>query len=174
MVDWSGPTLPAGHTSSPGTRWHPVHGPLSRLRKSARPFRGSPVTAVGSATHRNASGADARLIEARSRERDLDGTLVPAARGVEKLDLELARVGRSECEREERVLGHVLGRVEGRHRLAEVGYDHLVDVVVVLLDDLALRVALDPLHRMDHERAHLDDVAGLDARRNAEPDLPDV
>src|SRR2546427_3689109 len=50
MVDWSGPTLPAGHTSSPGTRWHPVHGPLSRLRKSARPFRGSPVTAAGSVT----------------------------------------------------------------------------------------------------------------------------
>jgi hypothetical protein len=47
-------------------------------------------------------------------------------------------------------------------------------VVVVLLEDLALRVALDALHRMDHERTHLNDVTRLDTRWNAESDLADV
>src|SRR2546426_12604909 len=109
-----------------------------------------------------------------SRELDVGGAFEPAARGVEELDLERARSGRPEGEGEERILGHALRGVEGQDGLAQVGHDHLVDVVVVLLDDLALRVALDPLHRMDHERPYLDDVTGLDTRGNAKPDLPDV
>src|SRR2546422_4957685 len=66
IVDWSGPTLPAGHTSSPGTRWHPVHGPLARLRKSARPFCGSPVTPAGIVTRwTGGSGGGARVGDGR-------------------------------------------------------------------------------------------------------------
>src|SRR5437773_2764937 len=48
------------------------------------------------------------------------------------------------------------------------------DVVVGLRDDLALRVALDALHGMDHERPDLHDVAGLDARRHSDADLAEV
>src|SRR5262249_49007552 len=80
--------------------------------------------------------AAARIICRRSRELDVRDALVTPARGVEKLDLELARTGRLEGEGEERILGHVLSRVEGRDGLAQIRHDHLVDVVVVLLDDL--------------------------------------
>jgi len=42
--DRSGPTLPAGHTSSPRMRWQPVHGPRLRSRNSRRPILASPAT----------------------------------------------------------------------------------------------------------------------------------
>src|SRR5581483_1607111 len=86
--------------------------------------------------------------------------LVLAAERVDEGHLQLAGVGRAEREREERVLAHRLRGVEGGDLLAEVRRHDAGDVVVLLLDDLALGVALDPLHRMDHERAHAHDVAG--------------
>jgi len=44
MTERSGPTLPAGQTSSPGIKWQPVQGAFSRDMKSSRPFLGSPLT----------------------------------------------------------------------------------------------------------------------------------
>jgi hypothetical protein len=133
-------------------RWRPVRRRRRRARR-ARPSAPPAVPCGG------------------SRELDVGRAFESTARGVEELDLERARSGRPEREGEERILGHALRGVEGQDGLAEVGHDHLVDVVVVLLNDPALRVALDPLHRMEHEHAHLDDIAGLDGRRQAEADL---
>src|SRR2546425_2845614 len=45
MTERSGPTLPAGQTSSPGIKWQPVQGPFARDMKSARPRFASPFTA---------------------------------------------------------------------------------------------------------------------------------
>src|SRR5262245_48877773 len=85
-----------------------------------------------------------------SRELDVRRAFESTAGGIEELDLKRTGGGRPEREGEEGVLGHALRGIEGEDGLAEVGHDHLVDVVVVLLDDPALRVALDPLHGMEH------------------------
>src|SRR5207249_10946802 len=45
MTERSGPTLPAGQTSSPGNKWQPVQGAFSRDLNNSRPRRGSPLTA---------------------------------------------------------------------------------------------------------------------------------
>src|SRR5262245_56583975 len=51
--------------------------------------------------------------------------------------------------------------------------EHAVDEVVVLVDRLAV-LALDDLHRVDDEHPHPDDVAGLDAGGDPDPDASDV
>ncbi len=61
IVDWSGPALPAGQTSSPGTRWQATQGPLLRFKKSARPLRASPSIPAGIVT-RCTGGCRSRVV----------------------------------------------------------------------------------------------------------------
>src|SRR2546426_1326052 len=136
---------------------------------TAQPSTSAPSASEGSAESRRRD-----RLGSRSGELDVDRALVPAAGSVEELDSQRAGIRRLEREGEEGVLAHALRGVERDDRLAEVGHDHLVDVVVRLRDDPALAVALDTLHRVDHEGADLHDLSGLDARRDPDADLADV
>src|SRR6267378_491486 len=125
-------------------------------------------------TARTAQRSGGRDRTSLSGERDVGRALVLAAVRVDEGDLHGARRRRLQRERERRILAHALREVEGDDGLAEVGGGDARDVVVVAVDDLALRVALDALHGMDHEAADADDVAGLHAGRHADADLADV
>src|SRR5256712_9250896 len=118
-----------------------------------RAITAQPSTSAPSASEGSAESRRTDRLGSRSGECDVDRALVPAAGSVEELDSQRAGIRRLEREGEEGVLAHALRGVERDDRLAEVGHDHLVDVVVRLRDDPALAVALDTLHRVDHEGA---------------------
>src|SRR2546428_10937406 len=103
-----------------------------------------------------------------SGERDVGRALVLAAVRVDEGDLHRAGRRRLERERERGILAHALREVEDDDRLAEVGGGDARGGVVVAVQDLALRAALDALHRVDDEAAHADDVAGFDVGRYAD------
>src|SRR5262249_10572687 len=108
-----------------------------------------------------------------SAELDVGGALVLAPLGGEESGLELAGIGRPERDGEERILADRLRRVELRDVLPQVRHHDTVDEVIVSVDRLAV-LALDDLHGMDHEHAGPDDLARLDARRDADPNASDV
>src|SRR2546428_12100773 len=123
-----------------------------------------PVARTATAAQRR-GGADRTSV---SGERDVGRALVLAAVRVDEGDLHRAGRRRLERERERGILAHALREVEDDDRLAEVGGGDARGGVVVAVQDLALRAALDALHRVDDEAAHADDVAGFDVGRYAD------
>src|SRR5439155_20361379 len=106
---------------------------------------GASAVAVAQPASSSVAVRDLKLIRTRARSGKLDvrRPFVLAAVRVEEGHPELAGVGGAEREREERILADRLRGVEGGDGLAEVRDDHLVDVVVLLLEDLPRLVALD-------------------------------
>src|SRR5262249_55641120 len=142
-----------------------LDGPASIPAQPAT--RKAPATSPAAPRNLGRRGADRA-----SGELDVGHTLVLAAVGVLERDTDLPGLRGPEREREERVLADRLRGLELGDRLVEIRDDHPVDEVVVLVHDLAV-LALDDLHRVDHQHADLDDVALLDARRQPHPDAPD-
>src|SRR5215831_7219367 len=149
----------------------------------ARDTHGAGGDATGAALSRWAQPAAMRTAASSAARRrrpaptsaklDVGGALVLAAVGVEEGHGEGSRVGRLHGEGEEGVLADGLRGLELRDLPAQVRHEHAVDEVVVLVDHLAV-LALDDLHRVDDEHAHPDDVAGLDAGGDPDPDASDV
>src|SRR5688500_4645328 len=118
-----------------------VRLPSPRSRTSPRPSGIAREVHAGTAAPAQPLSSSATKT-ARLPKLDVGGPLVLPAVRVDEAHLELAGIGRTEREAEERVLADRLRGVEYGHLLAEVGGDDPGDVVVLLLDDLALRVAL--------------------------------
>src|SRR5207245_10927241 len=110
-----------------------------------RAITAQPSTSAPSASEGSAESRRTDRLGSRSGECDVDRALVPAAGSVEELDSQRAGIRRLEREGEEGVLAHALRGVERDDRLAELGHEHLVDVVVRLRYDAAFPLALDTL-----------------------------